>query len=41
MLATLSSLEWEYSDESLQSLVDLQLEGLLDIEQVVDEERDV
>ena len=38
MLATLSSLEWEHSNESSKSLADLQLEGLLDTEQVVDDE---
>jgi hypothetical protein len=39
MLAILSLLEWEHSDESSQSLVDLRLEGLLETEQVVDEDR--
>jgi hypothetical protein len=39
MLATLLSLEWEHLDESSQSLVDLRMEGLLETEQVVDEDR--
>jgi hypothetical protein len=40
MLAMLSSLEWEHLDESSQSLVDLRIEGLLETEQVVDEDRE-
>jgi hypothetical protein len=40
MLATLSSLEWEHSDEFSKSLTNLQLEGLLDTKQVVDDERE-
>ena len=40
MLATLSSLQWEHLDKSSQSLVDLRMEGLLETEQVVDEDRE-
>ena len=40
MLATLSLLKCEHWHKSSQSLVDLRMEGLLEIEQVVDENRE-